>query len=104
MLDGFSAELEVCKSNITSAKALLETAYAKILGKVEKDVLENAELIQEINNGMAAADSAFTSFSGTYKSIKASIDSQLIWYLKIVTAKTGWVPSTITFLLPRNLQ
>lgn len=83
MLDGFTAELDARKASIESAKTDLETTYADTLGKDEKAVVENAELMGIIQKHMATIDAAFTSFNGTLKSIKTSIDT----WLNLLTSK-----------------
>ena len=78
LLTGFQGELNNCKTAIHDAKRQLEVVYSKILGKEDKDIKPNVDLVSEIDSCLGKADSAFTSFAGTYKSIKASIDSQLL--------------------------
>ena len=56
-------------------KRQLETTYAKTLGKDEKKIQEDPALSKEISDHLGAAEAAFTSFTGTYKSIKPSIDT-----------------------------
>ena len=77
MLHGFTAELDARKKVIEEGKAALETVYADTLGKAEKDIMENISLYEKIQKNMAGMDAAFTSFNGTLKSIKQSIDTQL---------------------------
>lgn len=75
MLDGFTKELEARKADVSKAKADLEAVYAQTLGKPDKDVIAQPELLQRINNFLAAVDAAFTSLNGTIKSVKTSVDS-----------------------------
>lgn len=77
LLNGFKHELAGRKDAIVNAKTALENCYAKTLGKQEKDILADADLIQEVNTQLATVESAFTSFNGTLKSIRMAIDSGL---------------------------
>lgn len=79
MLNGFLAELDSRKTTIENTKSNLETIYAKMLGKPEKEIMDNQALMEEIHKTIAAVDASFTSFNGTVKSIKQSIDTQLNW-------------------------
>lgn len=79
LLNGFSGELDICRKNISEVKRVLEVVYSKTLGKAEKDIEADVTLKTEISDSLGKADAAFTSFTGTYKSIKASLDSQLLF-------------------------
>ncbi|CAK9088290.1 unnamed protein product [Durusdinium trenchii] len=75
LLAGFKNELDISRKAISEVKRQLETTYAKTLGKDEKKIQEDPALSKEISDHLGAAEAAFTSFTGTYKSIKASIDT-----------------------------
>jgi len=77
LLNGFKSELAGRKDAIVNAKMALENCYAKTLGKQEKDILADADLMMEVNTQIATIESAFTSFNGTVKSIRTAIDSGL---------------------------
>ena len=78
MLDGFKCELGARKTAISNAKLALESTYAKTMGKNEKAIQEDGDLVNEINGHLAQIEAAFNSFNGTIKSIKTAIDSSLI--------------------------
>ena len=78
MLDGFKSELAARKNAIANAKLALESTYAKTLGKTDKALQEDVDLLNEINGHIAQIEAAFNSFNGTIKSIKTAIDSSLI--------------------------
>lgn len=78
LLDGFKSELAARKAAISNAKLALESSYAKTLGKTEKVIQEDGDLVNEINGHLAQIEAAFNSFNGTIKSIKTAIDSSLI--------------------------
>ena len=80
LLKGFSSELATCKQNIVSAKQATEAVYAKVLPLKEPDIQKNTELMGEVSASIASLDSAFTSLTGTIKSIKSSVESQLILF------------------------
>ena len=80
LLDGFKNELAARKNAITTAKLALESTYAKTLGKTEKAIQEDGDLVNEINGQIAQIEAAFNSFNGTIKSIKTAIDSSLIMW------------------------
>jgi len=79
------AELDSRKTSIENTKSNLETIYAKTLGKPEKEIMDNQALLEDIQKNIAAVDASFTSFNGTVKSIKQSIDTQLNWNGMIYT-------------------
>ena len=78
LLDGFKCELAARKNAIANAKLALESTYAKTLGKTEKTIQEDGDLIDEIHGHIAQIEAAFNSFNGTIKSIKTAIDSSLM--------------------------
>ena len=83
LLDGFMAELQNHKGSISDAKRSLEVVYAKTLGKSDAAIREDPTLLAEVSSGNAAMDSCFTSFTGTCRSIKMSIDAQLIFLISM---------------------
>lgn len=56
-------------------KPIWKLSTPKLWGKPDKDVIAQPELLQRINNFLAAVDAAFTSLNGTIKSVKTSVDS-----------------------------
>lgn len=74
MLDGFLGELGNRKSNINSVKQELEAVYGQTLGD-DKEILKRTDLVERINKSLLNAEAAFTSLTGTIRSIKTAIET-----------------------------
>ena len=74
LLDGFLGELGNRKSNINSVKQELEAVYGQTLGD-DKEILKRTDLVERINKSLLNAEAAFTSLTGTIRSIKTAIET-----------------------------
>lgn len=74
MRNGFKGELEARSKSLGDAKMKLEELYATCLD--EDAVKKNPELQGKIDAAVRACDAAVTSYAGTLRSVKTSMESQ----------------------------
>ena len=71
MKNGFTQELNARNSSLASAKLELENLYGENL----EDLKDRPEIIARVDAALRACEAAVTSYTGTLRSIKLSIDS-----------------------------
>lgn len=75
LLKGFKTELEGRMKSIEDARTKLETLFAKRIDDEKIDLPEHAGFKSECMQAIRTCESAFTSYSGSVRSIKAIVET-----------------------------
>lgn len=78
-MQGFERELEERLTSITTAKTELERLYAKRVDDAAVESPEQSAFKEQCLASIRAAESVFTSYAGSVRSIKGVIDTYLIY-------------------------
>ena len=74
MLGGFKKELEGRLESLRNSRSELEQLFAKRLDDVQIEMPENGDFKQQVLVAIRSCESAFTSYAGSVRSIKAVVD------------------------------
>ena len=75
LLDGFKKELGQRSDSLNTSRTELETLFAKRVDDAAVDLPENADWKSKVLVALRTCESAFTSYTGSVRSIKAVVDT-----------------------------
>lgn len=74
-MKGFKTELEGRMRSIEAARTKLETLFSRRIDDDKMDLPENAAFKSECMQAIRSCESAFTSYAGSVRSIKAIVET-----------------------------
>ena len=91
LLDGFKKELGDRVKTLQTSRAELEQLFAKRVDDAEVDDPQHSEWKSKVMIGLRTCESAFTSYAGSIRSIKAVVDTFLFQSWHCFDLVTAWL-------------